>query len=103
MTAALAVFKKIFPLQLEEGLPVADLRQSNPKGRLQEIAQRLAWAELPVYETVSASGPDHAPAYVMRVRVEGGYEAFGEAGTKRAAMVDAARKVLVILKANGIE
>ena len=90
-------------LRLEEEVPAADLQGDNPKGHLQEIAQRCAWAELPAYELVSASGPDHAPVYVVRVRVEGGREATGEGTTKRAAMVAAARCMLDILKAEGIE
>jgi len=101
ISVARSVFEAM--LQLEEEVPVADLQESNPKGHLQEIAQRCAWAELPAYELVSASGPDHAPIYVVRVRVEGGREATGEGTTKRAAMVSAARRMLDILKVEGIE
>ena len=90
-------------LRLEEDVPEAGLQDNNPKGHLQEIAQRCTWAELPAYELVSASGPDHAPVYVVRVRVEGAREATGEGTTKRAAMVNAARRMLEVLKADGIE
>ncbi|MCL2105046.1 MAG: ribonuclease III [Kiritimatiellaeota bacterium] len=82
---------------------VAKLREDNPKGHLQEIAQRLAWAELPSYDLVSVTGPNHAPAYVVRVRVEGGLEATGEGTTKRAATVTAARRMLEKLKKDGVE
>lgn len=101
MAAARTVFEAL--LRLEEEVPVASLREDNPKGHLQEIAQRRAWPELPVYELVSASGPDHAPFYVMKVRVEGGHEAVGEGTTKRTAEANAARSLLEILKAQGIE
>ena len=101
LPAARPVFEVM--LRGEEALPVTGLRRDNPKGHLQEIVQRMAWAELPVYELVSASGPDHAPVYVVRVRVEGGREAVGEATTKRAAAVEAAQRMLEMLKADGIE
>jgi len=101
LSVARVAFEAI--VRLEEEVPVADLQENNPKGHLQEIAQRCAWAKLPAYELVSVSGPDHAPAYVVRVRVDGGREATGEGSTKRAAMVSAARRILETLKAEGIE
>ena len=101
LAAARPVFEAMRPP--EEDLPVTNLQVNNPKGHLQEIAQQRAWAELPVYELVSVSGPDHAPAYTVRVRVEGGREAVGEATTKHAAAIAAARQMLEILKADGIE
>jgi len=101
ITAARRVF--VAMVRHEKEAPATDLREDNPKGHLQEIAQRCAWPALPAYEMVSASGPDHAPHYVVRVRVEGGHEAVGEGGTKRAAEVNAARGMLEILKGQGIE
>ena len=90
-------------MRYEAEVSVAHLREDNPKGHLQEIAQRLAWAELPAYDLVSTTGPSHAPKYVVRVRVEGGQEAVGEGTTKRAATVNAARRMLEKLKKDGIE
>jgi len=101
ISVARAVFEAM--LRLEDEVPITDLQENNPKGHLQEIAQRCAWAGLPTYELVSVSGPDHAPAYVVRVRVEKEREAIGEGSTKRAAMVAAARRMLDLLKADGIE
>ncbi|MCL1920139.1 MAG: ribonuclease III [Kiritimatiellaeota bacterium] len=90
-------------LRPEEEVPETDLQEENPKGHLQEIAQRHAWAGLPAYELVSTSGPDHAPSYVVRLRVEGDRETLGEGSTKRGATVLAARRMLEVLKGEGIE
>ena len=89
-------------LRLADGL-LTEAAEDNPKGTLQEMAQRQAWGVLPTYELVSASGPHHAPVYVMRVRVEGGRGADGEGRSKREAEVNAARSLLALLKAEGIE
>jgi ribonuclease-3 len=101
MPAVRAVFEVM--MRYEGEVSVANLREDNPKGHLQEIAQRLAWAELPAYDLVSATGPHHAPKYKVRVRVEGGREAIGEAPTKRVATINAARWMLEMLKAEGVE
>jgi len=101
LPAVRAVFEAM--MRFEEDVSVVGLREDNPKGYLQEIAQRLAWEQLPVYDLVCATGPHHAPTYKVRVRVEGGREAIGEAPTKRVATVNAARKMLEVLKAEGVE
>ena len=69
----------------------------NPKGNLQELAQRHAWPDSPAYELIGASGPDHAPEYTVAARVHGGYEAQGTGRTKRAAEVAAATALLRML------
>lgn len=69
----------------------------NPKGNLQELAQRHAWPDSPAYELIGVSGPDHAPEYTVVARVHGGYEAQGTGRTKRAAEVAAATVLLRIL------
>jgi ribonuclease-3 len=76
----------------------ADLWEENPKGQLQEVAQRHAWPDSPQYESVSVSGPSHAPHYTFRARVAGGLEAVGEGRTKRAAEAAAARALLERLR-----
>lgn len=73
----------------------------NPKGNLQELAQRHAWPNSPAYELIGASGPDHAPEYTVTARVHGGYEAQGTGRTKRAAEVAAATVLLRILDEAG--
>ncbi len=68
--------------------------QDNPKGRLQELAQRHAWPDSPRYETVGVEGPAHAPHYTVRACVAGGAEAYGAGTTKRAAEAEAASRLL---------
>lgn len=69
----------------------------NPKGRLQELAQRNAWPDSPSYVLTGETGPDHHPTYTVRAQVYGGYEAEGEGRTKRAAEVAAASALLRLL------
>jgi len=100
MDAARPLFEAV--LSLAEGLP-ADAWAENPKGHLQEMSQRLTWAELPAYELVSTSGPNHAPMYAMRVHAGDGHEAVGEGKSKHEAEVHAARRLLELLREQGIE
>ena len=74
-----------------------DVWADNPKGRLQELAQRHAWPDSPAYELVSTVGPCHAPQYTVKARVDGGYEAEGVGKTKRAAEVNAAKALLRLI------
>lgn len=69
----------------------------NPKGQLQELAQRHAWPDSPTYELIGASGPDHEPEYTVSARVYGGYEAQGTGRTKRLAETAAAAALLRVL------
>ena len=81
----------------------AERWHGNPKGALQELAQRHAWPDSPLYALQDSTGPDHNPAYTMRVSVYGGYSAEFTAGTKRAAETGAAEALILILKAEGFE
>ena len=99
LEAAQAVYDKLVGGYVDDAL---DPWSENPKGRLQEVAQRHAWPELPAYELVDASGPDHAPEYTVVGRVHGGYEAQGIGKTKRAAEVAAATALLRVLKDAGV-
>lgn len=65
----------------------------DPKTMLQEQVQALGKA-LPIYETVSANGPDHAPLFVMEVIVEGLDAALGEGASKKTATQAAAQNML---------
>lgn len=47
----------------------------------------------PVYETLQRTGPDHAPTFVVQVRV-GPHVAQAQARTLKLAQIEAARKVL---------
>ena len=82
--------------------PLLDMWADNPKGRLQELAQRHVWPDSPAYETVHTEGPSHAPVYTVKVRVAGGHEAVAEGGTKRAAEVAAAEALLRLLEKLGL-
>ncbi|GAN62194.1 ribonuclease III [Acetobacter indonesiensis NRIC 0313] len=64
----------------------------DPKTALQEWV--LARGQvLPVYETIGADGPSHAPLFVVEVRA-GGKSGEGRAGSKRAAESAAAASLL---------
>jgi ribonuclease-3 len=52
----------------------------------------------PVYVEVARSGPDHAPRFVIEVRLESGETARAEAGAKRAAEQAAAATLLARLE-----
>lgn len=99
LPAARAVFERLAAGRFGER---ADPWADNPKGLLQEVAQRHAWAGSPEYELLASDGPPHEPVYTVRARVEGGREARGEGRTKRAAEVAAARALLAALKGEGL-
>ena len=69
----------------------------NPKGDLQELAQR-EFRCAPAYERLAVRGPAHAPSYRVRVCVAN-HEAIGEGPTRRTAEADAATKLLRRLRA----
>ncbi len=67
----------------------------DPKTQLQEWAQGIG-LPLPVYETMKREGPSHAPAFTVRVTVDGQWaEATGT--NKKAAQRDAAAKLIETL------
>lgn len=66
------------------------------KTALQEWVQgRGGETKLPRYLKIAASGPDHAPAFVYEVRVEGLEPARGKGASRRAAEQAAATAMLV--------
>jgi ribonuclease-3 len=69
----------------------------SPKTRLQEwtLGRGLG---LPEYMTVSATGPSHAPVFVVRV-IAAGHDAEGQGDNKRAAEQAAAAALLEVLGA----
>ncbi len=97
LAAAQAVYAKLMADAPNKQL---DVWADNPKGRLQELAQRHAWPASPAYEVVETVGPSHAPQYTVKVSVYGGYEAVGVGKTKRAAEVKAAETVLRLILEN---
>jgi len=70
----------------------------NPKGQLQELLQSKEQGT-PVYELVSASGPDHAREYRVAVKTNDGSElGTGSGPSKKAAEINAAAHALLRLK-----
>jgi ribonuclease-3 len=63
------------------------------KTELQEIAYRRFRAQ-PVYELVSARGPDHAKRFTTRIRIGGRELGVGEGGSKKQSEQAAARAAL---------
>lgn len=73
---------------------------SDAKTTLQEWAQAQG-KKLPVYETVSKTGPSHAPKFVVVARIEELGQAEGSGSNKRAAEQEAAAKLLKQLSSQG--
>jgi ribonuclease-3 len=69
----------------------------NPKGELQELLQAKSTAP-PVYQTISAAGPDHDPNFVCAVLHEGVELAQGSGKSKKSAESDAATAALKKLR-----
>jgi ribonuclease-3 len=64
------------------------------KTELQEIAYRRFRAQ-PVYELISARGPDHAKRFTTRIRIAGRELGVGEGGSKKQSEQAAARAALM--------
>ena len=90
LEAAIAIVEKVLP-NLELKLQKLEERD-NPKGTLQELAQREFHVN-PTYTEINGTGPDHLPHFVMEVHVQD-VVARGEGGSKKAAETDAAQNAL---------
>lgn len=97
--AVQAIFQALVTEQPEAPL---DVWVDNPKGELQELAQRCAWPDSPAYEAVDVAGPSHAPVFTVRARVAGGHASLGSGRTKRAAEMAAAKALLALLRDAGL-
>jgi ribonuclease-3 len=86
------IFKKIFLPELD-GLETATV--GNPKGDLQEYAQSHGF-DVPVYETVEVSGPEHDRSFTVEVAACG-QTWKAAAGSKREAERQAAAQALKAL------
>lgn len=75
-------------IALTEGIP------TDAKSALQEWAQGLQ-LPIPHYHEVVRAGPDHAPRFVLEVKVKGKDPARGEGKSKRAAQQAAAAAFLI--------
>jgi ribonuclease-3 len=72
------------------------------KTELQEIAYRRFRAP-PVYELVSARGPDHAKRFTTRIRIAGRELGVGEGGSKKQSEQAAARAALGQIEQDRLE
>ncbi|OSQ53182.1 ribonuclease III [Marivita geojedonensis] len=70
------------------------------KTALQEWAQARGMPP-PSYIEVSRDGPDHAPVFVIAVKLEDGQSAEARAGSKRQAEQAAAKSLLSLLEKSG--
>ena len=68
------------------------LNTLNPKGRLQEFSQGR-WHKAPEYRLLCASGPQHAPRYMVEVCVSR-FCAAGTGNSRKNAEVDAASRMV---------
>jgi ribonuclease-3 len=69
-------------------------RRVDAKTSLQEWSQKRGLG-IPSYKTVSRSGPDHAPDFVVKVEINGVTPAEGKGQSKRVAEQAAARVMLL--------
>lgn len=93
---AAKVFQKLFASRLDA--LTEDVWEDNPKGRLQQLAQRDFHAA-PVYRTLAEEGPHHARVFRAEVAVGDDRRAEGEGNSKQSAQVAAARALLAALTA----
>lgn len=73
------------------------LSELNPKGRLQELSQRL-YGKTPTYNVLCVSGPQHMPRYDVEVRVAE-YVAVGSGNSRKVAECEAAAQLCRYLAA----
>jgi len=85
------VFRKLILPELEGKR--TSVWAENPKGRLQEIAQRL-WQCSPHYRTTAEKGPSHAKVFMIEVIVNGNPMGRGKGASKREAEAQAALDAL---------
>jgi ribonuclease-3 len=83
----------------EEFDRLGEPRSKDPKTQLQEWAQARGLG-LPAYEVVGREGPDHAPAFTVRVAVEGLPQEEGRGRSRQDAEKAAAQTML--LKREGL-
>ncbi len=92
MKAVEKIFKNHWIPVIVKGVK-SDDRHDNPKGALQEWAQKQ-WRISPVYAIVRQSGAPHARVYTAEVRIGQRVAGRGEGPNKQAAETEAARQAL---------
>jgi len=89
------IFRKLFIPEID---PEAyDRWQDNPKGALQELAQKQ-WKISPKYRTVNEEGPPHAKVFTAEVTVNSEAKGVGTGQNKREAESNAAQEALKIIR-----
>jgi len=88
------LFQKNFPD------PYCLLNNSNPKGKLQEFAQKNGVSHTPKYSIDAKSGPDHDCVYTVSVCIRGEVVATGTGRNRKSAEESAAQKALEILQSD---
>lgn len=68
----------------------------SPKSRLQEITQ-AQYKELPIYELIEATGPEHKKTFTVKVLVNGELRGEGTGKSKKQAEETAAQNALELL------
>jgi len=95
LDGGLKAARKFFERHIFQCLEKADPVIENPKGMLQEYAQKKGYA-VPSYQVLEASGPDHARQYRVEVTVAT-FAYRGEGSSRREAEKNAAQKAVLCL------
>lgn len=95
LDGGLKAARKFFERNIFQTLEKAEPAFENPKGMLQEYAQKKGYA-VPDYRVVEATGPDHARHYSVEVTVST-YSYRGEGSSRREAEKQAAQQAVACL------
>lgn len=95
LEAARSVIAKIFAPAFEDP---ANLRERNPKSRLQEWTQGELNGQTPHYEELATEGPAHDRHYSCAVHIDGKEHGRGRGRSKKAAECAAAEAALEALQ-----
>ena len=95
LDGGLKAARKFFERNIFQCLEKAEPVMENPKGILQEYAQKKGYA-VPDYQILDASGPDHARHYLVEVTVST-FAYRGEGSSRREAEKNAAQKAVLCL------
>jgi ribonuclease III len=95
LDGGLKAARKFFERNIFQTLEKAEPVLENPKGMLQEYAQKKGYA-VPDYKVLEESGPDHARHYLVEVTVST-YAYRGEGSSRREAEKNAATKAVLCL------
>jgi ribonuclease III len=90
--AVTRIFNQLF-LFLTKDIAGTDPLKDNPKGLLQEIAQRK-WRANPHYRVISQTGPAHERTFFVHAEIGGAVAGSGRGHTKRDAEQNAAQDAL---------